>query len=78
MDDVRSKVKPPTFHKPSFGVDGLKFQGFPIVTCSKLVVNVAKSPVVAAPRTKELFHFITSLAVARDFVLYTVTPPKLM
>lgn len=88
MELSRSNVKPPTLHKPGVGVDGLK------IHVSAMVAEVPDGMFLKLPKeavTLELFHSVTSVAVAKPFdplianvtaleppVPYVTTPPNLM
>lgn len=83
MEEVRSKVKPPTCHNigvagPGSGAPGvpeLKVQFGAIVTLAKSGM-LLKSPVCDPGTTKELFHVVTLVAVANDIVSKVTTPLK--
>jgi hypothetical protein len=73
VDEVRSKVKPPTFHRPGLagpgvgkaGVPELNVHGVPMVTLVPADI-LEKSNV--SLETKELFQIFTFVAVASDVV----------
>ena len=73
VEEVRSNVKPPTFHRPGLAGPGIGMAGVP-------ELNVHGAPMVAlvpadileksmvSLETKELFQISTSVAVAKDVV----------
>jgi hypothetical protein len=75
VDDVRSKVKPPTCHKGMVAVDGLKIQGAVMLTLvsTGMLLKLPESLV-----TKELFHVDTCVAALRLVLSNVTTPPKVM
>lgn len=74
-EDVRSNVKPPTFHRLGVFVDGLKIQGAAIAAVVPGVI-LEKSP--ESCKTKELFQTFTLVAVPSDSVSKVTTPAKSM
>ncbi len=75
MDDVRSKVKPPTCHSGIVGVDGLKIQGAVMVTLLNMgmLLKLPESLV-----TMERFHVDTCVAKLRLVLSKVTMPPNVM
>jgi hypothetical protein len=75
VDDVRSKVKPPTCHNGIVGVDGLKIQGAVMVTLLNMgmLLKLPESLV-----TMERFHVDTCVAKLRLVLSNVTTPPNVM
>src|SRR6266480_5853397 len=83
VDERRSKVKPPTLHRPGVAVDGLNIQGCAMVACVPAGM-LAKSPVPpdvtllkpALPcASNQVFILV---AVSRECVSNWTAPAKLM
>ena len=83
VDERRSKVKPPTLHRPGVAVDGLNIQGCAMVACVPAGIP-AKSPVLPdVTLVKPALPFasnqvFTLVAVAREWVSNWTAPAKLM
>jgi len=74
LDDVRSKVKPPTLHRAGCDPE-LKVQGAVIVTAVPKAMPL-KLPLELV--TNEVFQVLTCVAAARDVESSVTTPPKVM
>jgi hypothetical protein len=75
VDDVRSKVKPPTCHKGIVAVDGLKIQGAVMLTLLNMgmLLKLPESLV-----TMERSQADTCVAKLRLVLSNVTTPPKVM
>src|SRR5438477_9922420 len=72
--EVRSKINPPTLHRPENGDEDAKTHGVDIASALPGAAKAPKSP-VSLP-TRAFFHLFTWVAVVKEPVLSFTPPPK--
>jgi hypothetical protein len=72
VDERRSKVKPPTLHRPGVGVDALNIQGAPKV--AEVFIAIPEKSPVSPASTWALIQETTLVAVSKEFVSNWAVP----